>query len=451
MKRLAPFFVILILSIPSQGAADPLTTDPLTFDGALHLALENNETIKMARERVLQGGYAVDGAYSYLMPELTVESRYNRYTKEESSASGFTVQPEDSTSVELRLTQPLYSGGKAAALIAQAKKRRASADAYLDGAREGVVMAAALAYYGALRAEKAVEINVASLKRAGEQKRVAAARLKVGNGTRAEVLRALAEEAGARAALAIAPREVLDAYADLGRVTGFDTFAEGFSVTEPSRPFEVLGLPVADLVEVALSKRWDYGVKVTDVSIAGDGIDYAKSRYKPDLDLEGVYTYRDQTPKTTFFIEDSAYAGLKLTIPFYDGGEKKAGLSDAKSRHREAELSRRDLARQVELDVRRAHNSLAAAAPVIESFREQLAFSSENYDMIFKRYSLGAATTVDLIDAETLLVDAEMGLMRAELDRDVSVLRLMKATGTLLDEIGEERGRVVGSRLDKGD
>jgi outer membrane protein TolC len=190
--------------------------------------------------------------------------------------------------------------------------------------------------------------------------------------------------------------------------------------------------------------------KSIEVEMAGDGIDYAKSRFKPDLDLEGVYTYRDQTPKTSFFLEDSAYAGLKLTIPFYDGGERKAVLAEARSKLREAELARGDYRKAVELQVRRAYSKLKSTATVRESYREQVAFARENYDMVFKQYSLGVADNVAVIDAETTLVQAEMGLLGADFDRDLSAVMLMRATGTLLDEVeARSAGITVRYEVDK--
>ena len=155
----------------------------------------------------------------------------------------------------------------------------------------------------------------------------------------------------------------------------------------------------------------------------------------PTIKLRGAYSYRDQTPEATFLLNDSLYGGVTINVPIFEGGLRRAELGEARSRLRAAELSRLNHRRDIELQVRSAYNDLSSSASVIESFERRLSFAGENYEMVFKQFSYGLASNVELVDAGATLVSAEMGLMKARYDYQLSLLVLKSATGVLLDEI----------------
>lgn len=419
--------VFLLLASAGGAIAAERT---VTLEEARRLAIANHERVAIAGEGVAQARADLNRATSRILPNVTVEGSYTRYTEEKGTDS-FIIQPRESTSAELRITQPLYSGGREWATRRQARLQIQSRTEGFTGAKEDIVREASYRYYGVLKAEKDVEIKSAALRRAEERLEVAEARLRVGDVTRSAVLRAEAERAGAEAELIRSRNGLENAMALLRRVTGLE--GEAFSVIEPE-PVPTEERSAAALVETALGERTDYSQRRLEERAAGEGITIARAGFKPSLRLEGLFLWRDQEPATTFFQEESASATIRLTYPIFEGFLRRAELSDARSRLREAELRRLGLRRDIEVQITEAINNISAIEALTESFRRQLAFAEEDYKMVFEQFRFGVATTLDVIDSENTLVTAQSSLANAVYDLELAKMDLRYLTGTLVDE-----------------
>jgi outer membrane protein len=426
MKKLFSPVIFLVCFFSAQEVT------ALDLNGAVGMALKNHEAILMARETVVRSELGIDKARSNILPKLTLEGNYTRFSDKKTS-SGFLLQPEDSVRFEVRLEQPVYSGGRSFSLMRQARKSLDDSRTGTDEVREEVAIETVRAYYAVLRDLREVEISDASLKRSNEQKRVAEAKLRIGTGTKSEFLRSGAEAAGAEAELTRARAQLNDSQTLLKRLTGA---AGPIDVTyEPREPIDTTVRPVEIFVETALENRRDYKRKLIAEEIAEEGVLFAKGSFMPTFSLEGIYIYRDQTPSTTFLLNDVAYGGMTVKFPVYEGGLRRAELREARSSVREAELARLDLRREIELEVRVSYNRMVSAASAIGSFTEQVSFARENYAMVFKQFKLGISDNLDVIDADTTLVEAEKGLLSATFTHELAAMELLKSSGVLLDTV----------------
>ncbi|MBI5469330.1 MAG: TolC family protein [Deltaproteobacteria bacterium] len=431
LGRLLLLAALAAFSIPARVYAQ----DAVTLQDAYRMALENNEAIKIAGEGVSQAKTNLDKATSRILPNLTAEGGYTKYSEAKTSGA-LAVQPDESSRADLKVTQPLYTGGREWATRRQAKILIEKSREGLEGAKENIIKATAGAYFGVLKAGKDVEIKRAALKRAVERKNVAQARFKVGELTRSAVLRAEADEAGAEAELTRSESGLIDAKNRLKRVLGAD---REISVIEPE-PQSPMTEGVESLVLKALASRSDYRQSESDEKAASEGITFARGGFLPSLRIEGLYSHKDQSPKTTFFVENSTSATVVLTYPLFEGGLRKAELSEARSKLRESELRRLGLKRDIEVDVRDSFNNVQSARAVIDSYRKQASFAEENYKMVFEQFKFGLATTVDVTDADATLISAQRSYANSLYDLELAVLDLKYSTGTLFEEtIGERK------------
>ena len=424
-KGVAAQFVALVAFFALTGTAhsEPKT---ITIEQAYGAALESHEGVKLAAEGMGQAVTTLNKSTARMLPTLTAEGGFTRYSEQKHTSSGVLLQPDDATRFEVKVTQPLYTGGREWAVRRQAKLNIERSREELDGRRQDVMRLTAMAYLGVLKTGKDVEIKKAALVRADERLKVASARLKVGDVTRSAVLRAEAESAGAEASLIKSESALIDANDLLKRIIGI---SDEIIVVEPQLR------PDAGTVEATLKAafelRKDYRQRVLEEKAAGEGITYAKGNFKPQMRLEGLYSWKEQNPQTTFFQQDSMSASVILTYPIFEGGLRVAELSEARSRFREAELKRLSLKRDIEYEVRSAFNSKNATEALINSYQKQLAFAQEDYNMVFEQYKHGVATTVDVIDADAILISAQRSLMNARYDLYLSLVEISYKTGTL--------------------
>lgn len=427
--------VLAFFAIAGTAHAEPRT---VTLEQAYAAALESHEGVKLAVEGVGLAETTLDKSTSRMLPTLTAEGGFTRYSEQKRTSSGVLLQPDDATRFDVKVTQPLYTGGREWATRRQAKLNIERSREELDARREDVMRLTARAYLGALKAEKDIEIKKAALARANERLKVASARLKVGDVTRSAVLRAEAEAAGAEAGLIRSESELVDANDLLKRVIGL---TDEIKLVEPKLRSDTL--PVGATLKTAYERRKDYRQKVLEEKAAGEGITYAKGNFKPQLKLEGLYSWKEQNPQTTFFQQDSMSASVVLTYPIFEGGLRVAELSEARSRFREAELKRLSLKRDIEYEVRSAFNSKNATEALINSYQKQLAFAVEDYNMVFEQYKHGVATTVDVLDADAILVSAQRSLMNAKYDLYLALVEISYKTGTLAADETKGSGAVI--------
>src|SRR3989337_2722063 len=174
---------LLFLSAPA-GAGERTVSLQEAYD----LALKNHESVKVAGEVLYQLEQTRSKAVSNILPTITADGSYTKFSDEKVS-SITVIQPDNSLNYSLRLSLPLYRGGREWSALRQARYMIEAGERGAEITKEDVVSAVSYAYMGRLKLQKEIEIKEADLKRAEEWSRVASAKFRVGEVTRAAVLR----------------------------------------------------------------------------------------------------------------------------------------------------------------------------------------------------------------------------------------------------------------------
>jgi len=216
------FFLILIsFFFLCNDYSSPLFAEEmvLSLRDAYASAIKNHEAIKIAEEGLYQLEQGRKKALSNVLPTLSADAGYTRYATDKSSAVTV-IQPDYSYNYNIRLGIPIYRGGKEWSALRQAKYLLETGEKRLFITRENIIMEVSNAYYSVLKVMREIEIKEADLKRAQERSRVASARFKVGELTKAAVLRTEAEVAGIQADLTRVKKDLLVAQDRLARLEG---------------------------------------------------------------------------------------------------------------------------------------------------------------------------------------------------------------------------------------
>lgn len=80
----------------------------------------------------------------------------------------------------------------------------------------------------------------------------------------------------------------------------------------------------------------------------------------------------------------------------------------------------------------------------MEKFDSQVAFATDNYKATAKQFEFGIANSLDVIDANNLLVTSEKQLADSKYNYQLSVLKVQKATGMLLKSAVSHQQSVAG-------
>jgi len=322
-------------------------------------------------------------------------------------------------------------------MLSEAKNDITRARYDLAYVKEVYLLQVAGAYYDVLLAKKGLDIARSNLERLEKYRDAANARLKVGEITKTVVLRAESELSGARSDLVKSENALTLARVALARVVGIEG---GFTLQEePPRQAGSETLP--ELKEIAYSERADLKSLEYQMKIAKQEISFARGAYWPDLALAGVFQRTDQEPETLTLNSESSYGAVSLNFPFFEGGLRRAEVQEAKIREHQSVLRYDDQKKTVNIEVEAAYLDLMTQKETLRYLEDHVAFARDNFRGVSRQFEMGLASSIDVIDANNLLVSSERQVASAVYSYQLAILAVEGATGTLLKEVGKKANR----------
>ena len=369
-------------------------------------------------------------------PSLAVGGSYTRLDDSPAFDFGFTglpiVAPElfggdDFWMGAATVTVPLFTGGRISSSIAAAEARGRGAGAQVEGAEEDVKLAVADAYVNVLRARKALEVadsNVKTLESLVSDIGAMFERELVPKNDLLAVQVALADARQGRLRAANAAELALASYNR--RVGEPLTRAADLDETLPV-PADLPSDP-DELVKAAVEKRSELKVLDEQATAYGQLAKTERSRVLPQLSLTGAYNYLENT-----FLDDEDFASVGVGVQWavFDGGQARKRAAALERSRRATEQQRADVESLIALQVRQSWLDVDETRQRIQVTAGAVDQAEENLRIARERYGAGLGTQTQLLEAESLRVQALRNRDNAVLDAGLAKLRLARAVGAL--------------------
>ncbi len=369
-------------------------------------------------------------------PSLAVGGAYTRLDDAPAFDFGFTGLPvtppelfggDDFWMGAATVTVPLYTGGRISSSIAAAEARGRGAGAQVAGAEEDLKLAVADAYVGVLRSRKALAVagsNVTTLEALVNDISAMFERELVPKNDLLAVQVALADARQGRLRAANAAELALAAY----------NRRLGEPLTRPADLEDALpvpeGLPADpdELVKAALERRSELEALDEQAKAYGQLAKTERSRVLPQLSVTGAYNYLENT-----FLDDEDFASVGVGVQWalFDGGQARKRAAALERSKRATEQQRADAQSLIELQVRQAWLDVSETQQRIRVTADAVDQSEENLRIARERYGAGLGTQTQLLEAESLRVQALTNRDNAVLDAGLARLRLARAVGAL--------------------
>jgi outer membrane protein len=421
------FLCMVVFACASWSMAQEYTLGDL-----YQVALKNSEKIKIAEENLYIAQMGKSKAWSLLIPRLTAFGTYNHFSESKYGAppaySNVLIQPYESGNWGVRADQAFSLSARELDALKIAGQSITKSGYDLDAARTDYLLAVASAYYDVLKAKKALEISAANMARLTQYRDSAEKRVKVGELTKTALLRADAELSGARAEYLRATNSLRMARAALVRVSGIE---DEFRLKEEKSPLSD-EYELGQMQKTALEYRTDLKSYDMQTQMAAQQVKYARGAFWPNLGLFAIFNRADQNPSSPTFNRESILAGVSLTFPFFEGGLRVAELREAKARERQARQAYDDLKKSVDIEVRGVYLELDTLKGALRFLQDQLVFAQDNYDAVLRQYENGLATSLDVMDANNLLLSSEKNVADALYGYQLAQLKILRSSGTLL-------------------
>ncbi|OGB29465.1 MAG: RND transporter [Burkholderiales bacterium RIFCSPLOWO2_12_FULL_61_40] len=198
----------------------------------------------------------------------------------------------------------------------------------------------------------------------------------------------------------------------------------------PAVPAQTAPILIASVPAQTLAQRPDVFAAERDVVVASAQVGSAKAQRYPRLTLNGsVGALRYSSMGTETNLDTWSFGPLALSLPLFDGGQRKANVVAAEASYTQAVAIYRAKVRQAVREVEEALVNLQSTdARRLDSEVSTLGYA-ESLAATQARYGQGLASLVELEDARRLALASQSAQLALALERKRAWVALYRALG----------------------
>ncbi len=426
-RALASVAVIAVIA----GMGAPAWAE--TLRDALALAYQTNPSLLAQRANQRALDESIVQARAGLRPSLDVTANAS-YSRTDSPVTGtppFTsggVVESDSGGVSIGLSQTLWSGGRIGHGISAAEANILAGREDLRDIEQTVLTSVIQAYADVIRDGEILAIRQSNLGVLQRQLEEASARFEVGEITRTDVAQSESRLAQSEADLANARAQLSVSRAVYAAVVGQ---APGDLAPMPALP----GIPTDfdNALDVALAdnpaiRSATYSQRAAEANVAA-----AKAEYMPSARLTASYggstndlgSLADITDNTRF------QAGATVSVPLFTGGLNRSRVAQALERANVAQINVEGARRNTLQAVSSAYAQSISSRATLQAGEEAVRAATVAAEGVRQEAQVGLRTTLDVLNQELELRNAQITLASARRNEYVAQANLLAAMGRL--------------------
>ena len=426
MKIIFKIFLILIFSLNSLLAE--------TLNSALKRAYDTNPELNAERESINISEQELNVSRSSYLPTITLEGSKSqedteKLTNRNGSDASFTdVEPEVRS---ITITQTLIDFGRGAE-YAKSKIGIDLARAKLLKKEQEILYKAADAYTGIIAAKEKFAINRSNVNLLERQVETDRIRLERGNISLSDVAQSESSLAGAKAKLIQAENDLLTSRLNyenvIGQLNDIETLDKS-SINDLNLPFQL-----SEAIEISKENNPDLIIAKLEYEQSKKDTTSARSDLAPTAKLSFD---RSKTEDLSSTYDEREKDVLKATVtwPFFSGGKNYANLKKNKSAELQKSLLLENSTKKNDTDVASAWSSYQSNQSLLNSVRAQVDAAEIANEGIVAEYNSGSdRTTLEVIQSNSLLLNAQISLADSEKNYILSQFNLLKSIGLLNSE-----------------
>ncbi|MEQ8895707.1 MAG: TolC family outer membrane protein [Roseovarius sp.] len=405
------------------GVVQPLAASAETLADALVSAYENSGLLEQNRALLRAADESVAQIVAELRPIINWSADITRTFG--TTRSGGIARGADSNDLNLGISLDLllFDFGRTNLRLQAAKETVLATRESLRNIEQQVLLRAVAAYMNVRRTGELVSVRQNNLRLLRQELRAANDRFEVGEVTRTDVALAEARLASAQSGLASAQGDLTQAVEEFRNAVGRSPGQLRAPQSLPNLSGDTDAAKAIAVRNHPDMRKAQYDVASADLTVAA-----AAAAMKPSVNLTTRLGAGEEIDGTDY--SRSGSVGVTISGPIYQGGllssAKRQAMAQADSLRGALHVARK----QVVEDVGNAYAILRAAQSSRLAGQEQVRAARVAFRGVREEAKLGARTTLDVLDAEQELLDAQAGLISAETD-------LYIAAYTVLETIGE--------------
>ncbi len=433
MKKI--FIIIMLMTSALFGQARKLT-----LSESLQLGLKNSKELKIAQSKLVSAGAQVTSATSQMLPQLSFTGSYTRLSNIPPFQVSLPIFAKpiqisevilDNYNLKLTLQQPLFTGFRLSSLRSAAKSNYSAADMEYQSDLNNAALKIQSAFWNYYKAELIRNVLKDNLKQIKQHVDDTKNFLANGLATKNDILKLEVQYSNAELQKIEADNNVDIARSAFNQALGLPLESMTEIETENVQP-EKSDFNLQELIAEARNNRHDLKALESRVEASSAGVRAAQSGWLPSVYLVGDYYYNKPNqrilPAVNQF-KDTWDVSVSLNWSIWNWGYTSSQTTIAEQTKVQAETSLSQLKDAVEIEVYQNFLTYGRAYEKVNVSKLGVDQAEENYRTIKEKYNTQVASSTDLIDAETALVQAKTNYSNSLVDYELAKIKLLKSVG----------------------
>ncbi|PZX15989.1 outer membrane protein [Palleronia aestuarii] len=427
LRRFGALALTGLLCLPALPSRAETLTDALILAYRHSGLLEKNRAVlRAADEDVAQAiatlrpiiSYTASAARQYQFPnDGTSESISPLIPGQRNSDDSF-----NSASFSISADLLLWDGRQTALAVDAARELVLVTREALTAVEQQILWDAAQAYLGVLDAQAFVELRQSNLQLLSRELQAARDRFEVGEVTRTDVAVAEAALASARSLLATSQGDL-----DLARAQYVEAVGQPPGNLAPTSALPQTAATLEAAQAIARQTHPTIRRDMRSITVAELNVERAERAVKPTIRARSSFTIGQD-------FEETGSIGLEMSGPIYRGGEITSIYRQAIANRDETRADLHITVDDVLLQVAQAWAQLAVSRARIDASQLEVRAAQVAFRGLQEEATLGARTTLDVLDAEQNLSDARANLISAQTSEVLASFQLLVAMGLMTVE-----------------
>ena len=425
MKKYLALFLFLSIINPSYG---------VTLKEALIQAYENNAELNAERESLKASKQDLNIATGNYLPSVTLSGSKSEVDTEKLTnrdGTNASITNANTETKSIKIEQTLIDFGRGA----DYKKNKIGyelAKVKLLKKEQEIFYKAIEAYTGLLSATEKLSINSENIDLLERQVETDSIRLDKGEISLSDFAQSESALAGAQAKFIEANNEVtiskLNYENIIGNINDIDTLKKSFNaITQVPETLDAA-------TQLSQKKNPDLNIAKLEFEQSKKDVQIAQSDLAPNANLTFERTYDDDL-SATYDEREKDVMKATVTWPFFSGGKNIASIKKNKNLKLRKELLLNNQIKTNQTNVATAWSTLLSAKGLLNSVQAQVKAAEIASEGVKAEYERGSGrTTLEVIQSNTLLLDAKISLASAERNYLLSQYNLLKSIGLLTND-----------------
>ena len=332
---------------------------------------------------------------------------------------------QDSVGFHGLVSQPLYTSGRISNGISAAESAVRANQSDVQRTKLDIKMNVAEIYVVVLRAARIVDVAQSKVVSLNAHNHDVAGLFERGLVSKNDLL-------AAQVALADARQQALDAQNGVELGNSAYNRALGRRLTEPVRLAELRDegdvCDVEELTQMALRQRPELEGLSAQVRALREQAASLRAKNAPQVNVQGGYVFQENK-----YIDPNGFAVVLLGVEWnaFDSGRVRNQAESLCDKAEAMFRMRKDAESMIALEVRQKWLDLQTARQRVQVARQATAQADENLRVARDRYQQQVGTNTEVLDAETLRIQAYTNLYNSSYQAVLAGLRLRRAVGNL--------------------